>query len=103
MRYWAIRTLGERWNTRILFVPGDAPVTSGPYRWVRHPNYVAVILEMAAIPMIHGAWITALVASAVNAGLLWVRIRAEEQALGTAYTQAFAERPRFIPGGTRAP
>jgi methyltransferase len=99
LRYWAITTLGERWNTRIIFIPGAQPVTSGPYRFVRHPNYIAVIMEMAFIPMIHGAWLTALVFSVGNALLLSVRIRAEEAALGAEYQQAFASRPRFIPGG----
>jgi methyltransferase len=99
LRYWAITTLGERWNTRIIFVPGLQPVTGGPYRFVRHPNYIAVIMEMVCIPMIHGAWVTALVFSVGNALLLSVRIRAEEEALGAEYQQAFASRPRFIPGG----
>lgn len=97
LRYWAISTLGARWNTRIIFVPGATPVTSGPYRFVRHPNYVAVILEMVCIPLIHGAWLTALLFSVANAALLAVRIRAEEAALGAEYRQAFEARPRFIP------
>lgn len=99
LRYWAIATLGARWNVRVLVVPGDAPVTSGPYRFIRHPNYVAVIAEMVSVPLIHGAWITALVFSAANAALLTVRIKAEEAALGDSYARAFAERPRFLPGG----
>ncbi|MET0405865.1 MAG: isoprenylcysteine carboxyl methyltransferase family protein [Cystobacter sp.] len=103
LRYWAITTLGERWNTRIIFIPGAQPVTSGPYRLVRHPNYVAVILEMVCLPLIHGAYLTALVFSVANAALLAVRIRAEEAALGAEYQQAFQERPRFIPGGAHEP
>ena len=99
LRYWAIVTLGWRWNTRIVVVPGAAPVTAGPYRWVRHPNYVAVIAEMLALPLVHGAWLTAAVFSLGNAVLLRVRIRAEEQALGASWQQAFAGRPRFVPGG----
>lgn len=97
LRYWAIHTLGDRWNVRIIFVPGAAPVTSGPYRYVRHPNYVAVILELAMVPLIHGAYLTAALFSAANAALLYVRIRAEEAALGQAYQDAFAGRPRFVP------
>ncbi len=97
LRYWAIAALGARWNTRVIFVPGEPPVRSGPYRWVRHPNYVAVIAEIALVPLIHGAWMTALAYSIANAALLWVRIRAEERALGGAYAAAFAGRPRFIP------
>ena len=99
LRYWAIGTLGWRWNTRIVVVPGAAPVTGGPYRFVRHPNYVAVIAEVLALPLVHGAWLTALAFSLGNAGLLRVRIRAEEQALGEPWRDAFAGRPRFVPGG----
>ena len=99
LRYWAIGTLGWRWNTRIVVVPGTTPVTSGPYRWVRHPNYVAIITEMAALPLVHGAWLTALLFSLGNAWLLRVRIRAEERALGEPWERAFAGRPRFVPGG----
>ncbi|MGZ6162470.1 MAG: isoprenylcysteine carboxyl methyltransferase family protein [Myxococcaceae bacterium] len=99
LRYWAIATLGWRWNTRIVVVPGTTPVTAGPYRWVRHPNYVAVIAEMIALPLVHGAWLTALVFSVGNALLLRVRIRAEERALGEPWQHAFAGRPRFVPGG----
>lgn len=102
LRYWAILTLGWRWNSRIIVVPGMAPVTGGPYRWVRHPNYVAVVLELAAVPLVHGAWVTALVFSLGNALLLRVRIRAEERALGELYAAAFARRPRFVPEVPRA-
>jgi methyltransferase len=98
LRYWAVATLGQRWNTRIVVVPGEAPVTTGPYRWVRHPNYVAVIAEMVALPLVHGAWLTAILFSLGNAWLLRVRIRAEERALGLGWEQAFAGRPRFVPG-----
>ena len=99
LRYWAVVTLGWRWNTRIVVVPGAPPVTGGPYRFVSHPNYVAVIAEMLALPLVHGAWLTALVFSLGNAWLLRVRIRAEEQALGQPWAHAFAGRPRFVPGG----
>ena len=102
LRYWAIATLGERWNTRVIVLPDAAPVTSGPYRFVRHPNYVAVVAELMLVPLIHGAWITALVFTAANAVLLTVRIRVEEEALGAAWKQHFAHAPRFIPGGNRA-
>jgi methyltransferase len=101
LRYWAISTLGERWNTRILFLPGAEPVTHGPYRFIRHPNYVAVILEMLCLPLIHGAFLTALLFSLGNAALLSVRIRAEEEALGAEYQRAFARRPRFLPESVR--
>lgn len=98
LRYWAILTLGYRWNTRIIFLPGAAPVTSGPYRFMRHPNYLAVILELAAVPLIHGAYLTSITFSLANALMLVVRIRAEEAALGTEYARAFSNRRRFFPG-----
>lgn len=101
LRYWAITSLGERWNTRIIVVPGLAPVTRGPYRFLRHPNYVAVVAELAAVPLLHGAWVTALVFSLANLLLLRVRIRAEEVALGALYAETFAHRPRFIPEAPR--
>lgn len=98
LRYWAIFTLGDRWNTRIIFLPGAEPVTSGPYRFMRHPNYLAVILELFAVPLIHGGYLTSLVFTLANAAMLLVRIRAEEAALGAEYARAFSGRRRFIPG-----
>jgi methyltransferase len=99
LRYWAITTLGERWNVRVIVIPDALPVMSGPYRWVRHPNYVAVAIELLCVPLIHGAWPIALGFSLGNGALMLVRIRAEETALGHRYADAFAARPRFIPGG----
>ncbi|MEV7681370.1 isoprenylcysteine carboxyl methyltransferase family protein [Streptomyces sp. NPDC088341] len=84
LRWWCIRTLGPRWNTRVLVVPGLPLVTGGPYRLLRHPNYVAVVAEGLALPLVHGAWITALVFTVLNAALLTVRIRCENGALETA-------------------
>ena len=81
LRWWCIATLGRRWNTRVIVVPGLAPVTSGPYRWLRHPNYVAVVVEGVALPLVHGAWMTAAVFTVANAVLLTVRIRVEDAAL----------------------
>jgi methyltransferase len=101
LRYWAISTLGDRWNVRVIVLPGAPPVVGGPYRWVRHPNYVAVAMEMVFVPLVHGAWLTALLFSVGNALLMVVRIRAEEAALGNAWADAFAGTPRFIPGGPR--
>jgi methyltransferase len=100
LRYAAIATLGGRWTTRILVVPGLPPVASGPYRFLRHPNYVAVVLEMAALPLVHGAWWTACVFSLANLLLLRVRIHTEERALTVAgpYASRFAATPRFVPG-----
>jgi methyltransferase len=81
LRWWCIGTLGRRWNTRVIVVPGLPPVTSGPYRFLRHPNYVAVVVEGVALPLVHSAWLTAVVFTAANAVLLTVRIRVEDAAL----------------------
>jgi methyltransferase len=81
LRYWAIFSLGENWNTRILVVPGAKLVARGPYRYLRHPNYVVVFVEIATFPLIFGAWVTALVFSILNAVLLFVRIKTENRAL----------------------
>ena len=83
LRYWAIASLGERWTTRILVRPGVPLVTGGPYRWLAHPNYLAVVIEIAALPLVHGAWLTAVVFSVANAALLTVRIRTENAALAS--------------------
>jgi methyltransferase len=81
LRYWAILSLGEYWNTRVLVVPGTTLVGRGPYRYFPHPNYVVVVVEIATFPLIFGAWVTALVFTALNAALLFVRIRTENRAL----------------------
>ena len=81
LRYWAIFSLGESWNTRILVVPGRKLVRRGPYRYLNHPNYVVVVVEILTFPLIFGAWITALIFSILNAVLLSVRIREENRAL----------------------
>ncbi|MFF5565494.1 isoprenylcysteine carboxyl methyltransferase family protein [Streptomyces sp. NPDC012623] len=84
LRWWCVRTLGPRWNTRVLVVPGLPLVTGGPYRLLRHPNYVAVVAEGVALPLVHGAWITALVFTVLDAALLTVRLRCENDALAVA-------------------
>jgi methyltransferase len=82
LRYWCIVTLGQQWNTRVIVVPGAGRVTGGPYRFLPHPNYVAVVVEGVALPLVYTAWITALVFTVVNAVLLvGVRIPVEERAL----------------------
>ncbi|PZG13720.1 isoprenylcysteine carboxyl methyltransferase family protein [Nonomuraea aridisoli] len=81
LRWWCIGTLGRRWNTRVVVVPGMPLVERGPYRWLRHPNYVAVVAEGIALPLVHAAWLTALVFTVVNAVLLTVRVRVEDSAL----------------------
>ncbi len=102
LRYWAVTTLGPHWNVRVVVVPGASVVTKGPYRHFRHPNYLAVILEGVALPLIHGAWLTALSFTVLNALLLTVRIRCEEQALGRHcdYGEHFAGRHRWFPWAT---
>jgi len=83
LRWWCITTLGKRWNTRVIIVPGLKRVTGGPYRFFDHPNYVAVAVEGVALPLIHNAWLTAMAFSILNAGLMWVRIRCENEALAS--------------------
>ncbi len=84
LRWWCVTTLGRRWNTRVIVVPNAALVRQGPYRWLHHPNYVAVVAEGLALPLVHTAWLTAAVFSLANALLLTVRIRTENSALGYA-------------------
>jgi len=81
-RVWVISTLGERWTTRIIVLPGAPLVTSGPYRWVNHPNYLIVIGEFAVLPLVFGLSMVAIVFSLLNAAILAVRIKAENRALG---------------------
>ena len=81
-RVWVISTLGERWTTRIIVLPGAPLVTSGPYRWVNHPNYLVVIGEFAVLPLVFGLPVVAIVFSLLNAAILAVRIKAENRALG---------------------
>lgn len=82
LRYWCITSLGAQWNTRVIVVPGLGFVTRGPYRWLRHPNYVAVVIEGFALPLVHTAWVTALAFTVLNAVLLLgFRLPAENRAL----------------------
>ena len=99
LRYAAILTLGPRWTVRVMTLPDEPLVTRGIYRHVRHPNYAGVILEVAAVPLLHTAYLTSLVFTLTNAALIAVRIRTEERALelDNHYRRAFAGRPRFIP------
>ncbi|MBA3338635.1 MAG: isoprenylcysteine carboxyl methyltransferase family protein [Geodermatophilaceae bacterium] len=85
LRWWCIATLGRRWNTRVIVVPGLALISAGPYRWLRHPNYVAVVFEGIALPLVHTAWLTAIAFTVLNAVLLLrFRIPVEERALDSA-------------------
>jgi methyltransferase len=83
LRWWCITTLGKRWNTLVVIVPGMPRVTGGPYRWLSHPNYVAVVIEGIALPMVGFAWVTAVIFTLLNIPLLATRLRVENEALGT--------------------
>jgi len=99
LRYAAIRTLGNRWTVRIVTVPGRPPVHHGIYRYLRHPNYLGVVLEIAAVPLLHTAYLTSLIFSLGNALLLRVRIRAEEEALAADadFYRWLGDRPLLVP------
>ncbi len=84
LRWWCILTLGPRWSARVIVLPGQPLVTSGPYRWFAHPNYVAVVVEGAALPLVGSAWLTAGAFTVLNAALLTVRVRCETRALAAA-------------------
>lgn len=90
LRWWCIRTLGNQWNTRVIVVPGLSLVRGGPYRLFPHPNYVAVVVEGLALPLVHTAWVTAVVFTVANAVLLTVRVRVENAALREIATPAEA-------------
>lgn len=85
LRWWCIVTLGRRWNTRVIVVPGLAPIRTGPYQILAHPNYVAVVIEGIALPSMHASWMTAIMFTTFNAILLTVRIRVENAALRTLH------------------
>jgi methyltransferase len=100
MRWWVIRTLGGHWNVQVMASARLGTVISGPYRWIRHPNYLAVYIELVALPLIHSAWMTAIVAALGNVWVLARRVAAEESVLlaDPAYRAAMGAKPRFLPG-----
>ncbi|UJR81170.1 isoprenylcysteine carboxyl methyltransferase family protein [Sandaracinus amylolyticus] len=100
LRLAAMRALGPRWTVKVITVPGEVAISRGVLAHVRHPNYLGVVLEIAALPLVHGAWLTSIVFSIANAVLLRARIRAEEAALraDASYEHVHRDRPRFIPG-----
>ena len=102
-RWWVIQTLGRLWNVGIMDSTRQGVVDTGPYRWVRHPNYVAVFVELLALPLVHTAWITALLGSAAHLFVLRARIDAEDRVLlaNPEYAARMGAKPRFLP--TRAP
>jgi len=100
LRYWAVHALGNQWNVRVIVVPGLPRVMRGPYRLLRHPNYLAVVIEGIAVPLVHSAWLTASIFTLANAWLLAVRIRCEERALARCADSAL--RPAARPHGAAA-
>lgn len=98
LRYWVISALGQRWTTRVFCLPGRSLVDDGPYRYLRHPNYLAVVIEIIALPMVYTAWLTALIFSVANGMLLKSRIRVEEEGLSRDNGLATG-RASTMPGG----
>jgi methyltransferase len=100
VRWWVIRTLGEHWNVQVVDSTRLGVVTSGPFRFVRHPNYAAVFAEMIALPLIHTAWITATAGAVAHVLVLSQRLSTEERVLfaNPEYRAAMAGKPRFLPG-----
>jgi methyltransferase len=100
VRWWVIRTLGQHWNVQIMDSTRLGVITSGPFRFVRHPNYAAVFAEMLALPLIHTAWITALLGSVLHMVVLRNRLSTEESVLfaNPDYRAAMTGKPRFLPG-----
>ena len=99
LRYWAIASLGRAWNARAVVDPRLGIVSHGPYRWIRHPNYLAVLIEFSAIPLAGGAWISWIVVNVLHAPVLVRRIRAEEALLRRVpgYAERMDDRNRFLP------
>jgi methyltransferase len=99
LRWWVIRLLAELWNVQIMESSRIRIVTSGPYRWIRHPNYVGVVMEVFSLPLIHTAWVTALVGTALYMEVLRRRVRMEDSVLlaDPAYRLAMGDKPRFFP------
>lgn len=100
VRWWVVRTMGQLWNVQVMDSTNLGVVTSGPFRFVRHPNYAAIIVEMFSLPLIHTAWITAVVGSLAYAAAISQRIAVEEKVLFTNpdYRAAMGGKPRFLPG-----
>lgn len=100
VRWWVIRTLGEHWNVQVMNSTGLGVITTGPFRYVRHPNYAAVFVEMLVLPLIHTAWITAIVGSLAHILVLSQRLATEEKVLfsDAQYRAAMTGKPRFLPG-----
>lgn len=100
LRWWVIRALAGHWNVQVMDSASLGVVAHGPYRWIRHPNYLAVFLEVASLPLIHTAWRTALAAAAATVWIVSRRLRVEEAVLreSPAYRELMDAKPRFVPG-----
>lgn len=100
LRYWSIVELGDRWNVRIIVVANEAPVTTGPFRWFRHPSYTAAFTEFLTVPLVHTAWLTAFLLGPLNIAVMRLKIRAEEKALSVmpGYREFIESQPRLGPG-----
>ena len=100
LRWWVIRTLGAHWNVQVMDSAGLGVVDRGPFRLVRHPNYAAVFLELATLPLTHTAWLTALIGSIAHVWVLARRLAVEEAVLleHPEYRATMADKPRFVPG-----
>jgi methyltransferase len=104
LRWWVIATLGPHWNVQVVGSMELGVVTGGPYRWIRHPNYVAVFAELLALPLVHGAWLTATVGSVLHVFVLRRRLALEEAVLASdpVYRDLMGRKPRFVPRVGRA-
>jgi len=100
VRWWVIRTLGAHWNVQVMDSTSLGVITTGPFRYVRHPNYAAVFVEMLVLPLIHTAWITAITGTLAHVLVLSQRLSTEERVLfsDAKYRAAMAGKPRFLPG-----
>ncbi|HTE86247.1 MAG TPA: isoprenylcysteine carboxylmethyltransferase family protein [Dehalococcoidia bacterium] len=99
LRWWVIHAMGEHWNVRVVDSVELGVVSTGPFRWVRHPNYLALIVELEALPLMHGAWLSALLGGLAHCWVLWRRIRIEEAVLerSAGYRSLMGSKPRFVP------
>ena len=99
LRWWVIHTMAEHWNVQVMDSVQLGVVTGGPFRWIRHPNYLAVFVELLALPLIHSAWLTALGGTLAHIQVLRQRIALEERILlaDPAYRTLMEAKPRFLP------
>jgi len=105
LRWWVIVTMGRHWNVRVMGSTALGVVSDGPFRFIRHPNYVAVFVELAALPLVHGAFLTAIIGSALHALILRRRVALEESILmgDERYRAVMGPKPRFLPVPWPAP